>query len=199
MLVQKVHHVAYRCIDAKETVQWYEKHLDMKFVLAIAEDEVPDQGRRPLHAHLLDAGGGNILAFFELPSQPPMDRDRNTPAWVQHLALKVDSAPTLLATKARLEAAGIEAIGTDHTIFKSIYFFDPNGHRLELAADTGTPEMMQKLDAVKWDARGMVAHQARPQACGLDARRQHEPAGLSAPIERASQTHPTHPPSDIPL
>jgi lactoylglutathione lyase len=59
---------------------------------------------------------------------------------------------TLLATKARLEAAGIEVLGpTDHTIFKSIYFFDPNGHRLELAADVGTPEQYQKLDAVKWD------------------------------------------------
>ena len=50
-----------------------------------------------------------------------------------------------------LEAAGIDVIGpTDHTIFKSIYFFDPNGHRLELAVDIGTPEMYQKLDEVKW-------------------------------------------------
>jgi catechol-2,3-dioxygenase len=40
---------------------------------------------------------------------------------------------------------------TEHTIFKSIYFFDPNGHRLELACDTATPEMSRKLDEVKWD------------------------------------------------
>ncbi|HNZ90917.1 MAG TPA: VOC family protein, partial [Acidovorax sp.] len=100
----------------------------------------------------LDAGNGNVLAFFELPGQPPMDRDHNTPNWVQHLALKVDSLDTLIATKARLEAAGIEVVGpTDHTIFKSIYFFDPNGHRLELACDIGTPEMYAKLDAVKWE------------------------------------------------
>ena len=53
---------------------------------------------------------------------------------------------------ARLEAEGIEVVGpTNHTIFKSIYFFDPNGHRLELAADTATPEMLRKLDEVKWD------------------------------------------------
>ena len=50
------------------------------------------------------------------------------------------------------QAAGIEVVGpTNHTIFKSIYFFDPNGHRLELAADVGTPEMYRKLDEVKWD------------------------------------------------
>jgi lactoylglutathione lyase len=81
-----------------------------------------------------------------------MDRDRNTPVWVQHLALEVDSVETLLATKASLEASGIDVVGpTDHTIFKSIYFFDPNGHRLELAANTATPEMLTKLDEVKTD------------------------------------------------
>ena len=70
---------------------------------------------------------------------------------VQHLALKVDSLDTLLAAKKKLVDAGIEVLGpTDHTIFKSIYFFDPNGHRLELACDIGTPDMYQKLDDVKW-------------------------------------------------
>jgi lactoylglutathione lyase len=152
-LIKQIHHVAYRCKDAKQTVQWYEKHLGMKFVLAIAENEVPSTKAPDPYMHIfLDAGDGNILAFFELPNQPEMGRDPNTPAWVQHLALKVDSVDTLLTTKARLEAAGIEVIGpTNHTIFKSIYFFDPNGHRLELAADCGTPEMMKRLDEVKWD------------------------------------------------
>jgi len=66
--------------------------------------------------------------------------------------MKVDSVDTLLKAKAKLEASGIEVIGpTDHTIFKSIYFFDPNGHRLELAADTGTPKMAKMLDEVKWE------------------------------------------------
>jgi len=152
-LIQKIHHVAYRCKDAKETVEWYTKHLNMKFVLAIAENEVPSTKAPDPYMHIfLDAGNGNVLAFFELPTQKPMGRDENTPAWVQHLALKVDSMDTLLATKDKLIAAGIDVIGpTDHTIFKSIYFFDPNGHRLELAADTGTPEMYQKLDEVKWE------------------------------------------------
>ncbi len=152
-LIQHIHHVAYRCKDAKETVEWYTQHLGMKFVLAIAKDEVPSTKAPDPYMHIfLDAGNGNVLAFFELPTQKPMGRDENTPAWVQHLALKVDSMDTLLATKDKLVAAGIEVIGpTDHTIFKSIYFFDPNGHRLELAADIGTPEMYQKLDEVKWD------------------------------------------------
>lgn len=153
MLIQKIHHVAYRCKDAKETAEWYEKHLGMKYLLAFAENEVPSTKEPDPYMHIfLDAGNGNVLAFFELPTQKPMGRDENTPAWVQHLALKVDSVDTLMAAKAKLEAAGISVLGpTNHTIFKSIYFFDPNGHRLELAADTGTPEMYQKLDEVKQD------------------------------------------------
>lgn len=153
MLIDRIHHVAYRCKDAKETVEWYGKHLGMKFVLAIAEDEVPSTKEPDPYMHVfLDAGNGNILAFFELPTKPPMGRDPNTPEWTQHLALKVDSMDTLMATKAKLEAGGVKVVGpTDHTLFKSIYFFDPNGHRLELAADCATPQMFQKLDDVKWE------------------------------------------------
>lgn len=151
--IRKIHHVAYRCKDAKETVEWYTKHLGMDFVLAIAEDQVPSTRAPDPYMHIfMDAGGGNVLAFFELPNSPEMGRDGNTPEWVQHIALEVDSVDILETTKAQLEAAGIAVIGvTDHTIFKSIYFFDPNGHRLELAANTGTPEMMKQLDEVKWD------------------------------------------------
>ena len=152
-LLQRIHHVAYRCRDAKQTVEWYGKHLGTDFVLAIAENNVPSTGAPDPYMHVfLDAGQGNVLAFFELPNSPPMGRDGATPEWVQHIAFKVGSLDELMAAKARLEAAGIEVVGpTEHTIFKSIYFFDPNGHRLELAVDTATPEMNQKLDAVKWD------------------------------------------------
>ena len=151
MKLERIHHVAYRCKDAKETVDWYVKHLNMNFVLAIAEDLVPSTKAPDPYMHIfMDAGNGNVLAFFELPNSPAMGRDTNTPDWVQHIAFKVDSVKTLEETKDRLVAAGVEVVGvTDHTIFKSIYFFDPNGHRLELAADVGTPDMYQKLDAVK--------------------------------------------------
>lgn len=152
MLIEKIHHVAYRCKDAKETVEWYTRHLGMRFVLAIAENEVPSTKAPDPYMHVfLDAGNGNILAFFELPTQPPMGRDENTPLWVQHLALKVSSMEDLLATKDKLQAAGIEVLGpVNHTIFESIYFFDPSGHRIELAAEIGTPDMYRQLDEVKW-------------------------------------------------
>lgn len=145
-----IHHVAYRCRDAKETVEFYQNALGAKFDIAFAENEVPSTGEPDPYMHIfLDVGGRNILAFFELPEQKEMGRDENTPVWVQHIALRVSTVDKLLALKDHLESLGIEVLGpTNHGIFKSIYFFDPNGHRLEVAADTGTEEEITKLKDV---------------------------------------------------
>jgi catechol 2,3-dioxygenase-like lactoylglutathione lyase family enzyme len=118
MKLNKIHHVAYRCKDAKQTVDWYVKNLNMDFVLAIAEDLVPSTKAPDPYMHVfLDAGGGNVLAFFELPNSPDMGRDTNTPEWVQHIAFKVDNLQVLEEAKARLQANGVEVLGpTNHTI-----------------------------------------------------------------------------------
>jgi len=148
--LEGVHHVAYRCRDAKETVEWYGRVLGMGYTTAFAEDHVPSTGAYDPYMHVfLDAGNGNILAFFELPNQPDMGRDQNTPQWVQHLAFRVPTEDALLQAKAHIEAQGINVLGpTHHGIFKSIYFFDPNGHRVELAADIGTADQYAELTRV---------------------------------------------------
>ncbi|SDM41475.1 lactoylglutathione lyase [Oryzisolibacter propanilivorax] len=177
-LVRGVHHVAYRCKNAKQTVEWYKKYLDMDFILAIAENQVPSTKEPDPYMHIfLDVGGGNILAFFELPTKPEMiaPSDANTPAWTQHLALKVDSVEAMMAAKARMEADGIQVVGpTDHTLFQSIYFRDPSGHRLELAADTTTPQMSAALEQVKWD---MLDEWDRTKQAPQHARWMHDGSG----------------------
>lgn len=152
MQIKRIHHVAYRCKDAKETVEFYQKFLGMKFILAISEDKVPSTKEPDPYMHVfLDAGQGNILAFFELTRAAPMSRDFNTPAWVQHIAFELPTLQDLEAARVKLLDAGIEVVGpTDHSIIRSIYFFDPNGHRVELTVDTSTPEMLARLDEVKW-------------------------------------------------
>lgn len=153
MKVEHIHHVAYRCHDAKETVEWYVENLNMDFVLALSENQVPSTKAPDPYMHVfLDAGQNNILAFFELPTKPAMSKDQNTPDWVQHIAFKVKDMETLLAYKKHLENNGIEVLGvTNHSVFHSIYFFDPNGHRLELAApDQQEKAKLQRLDEVKW-------------------------------------------------
>ena len=148
--LKRIHHVAYRCRDARETVEFYQRVLGMGFVLAIAEDEVPSTREPDPYMHVfLDAGMGNVLAFFELPNSEEMGRDENTPIWVQHLALEVEDTEALRRAKAHIESEGLEVLGpVNHGIFESIYFFDPNGHRIELAANTGTPEQMRMLNEV---------------------------------------------------
>ncbi len=153
MKLKRIHHVAYRCKDAKETVDFYRRTLDMDFLLAFAEDEVPSTKEPDPYMHVfLDAGMGNVLAFFELPTQADMDRDHNTPRWVQHIAFEVDDYDALLAAKAHIEGEGVDVLGpVDHGIFQSIYFFDPNGHRLELVANTQTQEQLDELRRVAPD------------------------------------------------
>ena len=66
-----------------------------------------------------------------------------------HAHGQVADVAALEMVKKRCEAEGIEVVGpTDHTIFKSIYFFDPSGHRLELATWTTTPEQLARMKAV---------------------------------------------------
>ncbi|MEP7349079.1 MAG: VOC family protein [Sphingorhabdus sp.] len=148
--LSKIHHVAYRCRDAKQTVEFYKRVLGMEYLSAFSEDHVPSTGEYDPYMHVfLDAGGGNVLAFFELPEQPEMTRDPNTPEWVQHIAFEVPDMEALLAAKAHIQGQGIAVIGpTFHGIFRSIYFFDPNGHRLELACNIGTAEQHAELRRV---------------------------------------------------
>jgi len=150
MDIKQIHHVAYRCKDAKETVEFYQRVLGMDFMLAIAEDRVPSTKEPDPYMHVfLDAGNGNILAFFELPNSAEMGRDEHTPVWVQHIAFEVEDEAALLRAKAKAEAEGLEVIGpTDHTIIRSIYFFDPNGHRLELTWRSHKPGMLEKLHEI---------------------------------------------------
>ncbi len=148
--LEQIHHVAYRCNDTKETIEFYKEMLNMEFLVAIAEDKVPSTQAPDPYMHIfLDAGNGNILAFFELPNSPKMDRDHNTPEWVQHIAFQVKDRQALVDAKDELEQKGLEVIGiTQHGIIESIYFFDPNGHRLELTCLTGTPQQMAELKRV---------------------------------------------------
>jgi len=173
MEIQKIHHVAYRCRDARETIDFYRNVMDMDLVLAIAEDQVPSTKQPDPYMHIfLDAGMGNVLAFFELPNSPEMGRDGNTPDWVQHIAFQVESEEALMAAKTQVESCGLEVIGpTNHGIFKSIYFFDPNGHRLELAAHPDQPGDLERLHEV---APAMIAEWAETKKAPRHAAWLHE-------------------------
>jgi catechol-2,3-dioxygenase len=60
------------------------------------------------------------------------------------MALEVESPDHLARAHQRLEAAGVKVVGPiDHDGWvKSIYFFDPNGARMELTTVTGSAEQI---------------------------------------------------------
>jgi glyoxylase I family protein len=173
MNVKRIHHVAYRCRDAKETGEFYQRVLNMEFLLAFAEDQVPSTKEPDPYMHVfLDAGMGNVLAFFELPTKADMDRDQNTPKWVQHIAMEVEDYDALIEAKRHIAGEGVEVLGpTNHGIFQSLYFFDPNGHRLELVANTQTQE---QLDELKRVAPAMLEEWSRTKKAPKHASWLHE-------------------------
>jgi glyoxylase I family protein len=148
-MLKKLHHVAYRCNDAKETVEFYTKMLGLKFAHALSNDRVPSTRMWSPHLHIFfEMADGSYIAFFEVPCSPPAQKDPNTPDWVQHLALEVENEQVLLDAKKRLEDAGIDVVGvTDHGFCHSIYFFDPSGHRLEMTIRRDSKEELEEFAA----------------------------------------------------
>jgi glyoxylase I family protein len=134
--VQQLHHYAYRARDAEETRHFYEDILGLPLYHIIQSDYVPSTGEYCPYTHFFfRLQDGSFIAFFDLGDDEGALPSANTPLWVNHIAFRVNTVEELQAMKSRLEASGVEVLGvTDHHIFKSIYFFDPNGVRLELTA-----------------------------------------------------------------
>ena len=119
MLCKKLHHAAFRCKDARKTVEFYTKVLGLKFAHAMGEDHVPSTGKYSPHVHIfLEMEDGSSIAFFECPNDPGNMKDMESPDWIQHFAFEVESAEVLLKAKADMEAKGVKVIGpTNHDDF----------------------------------------------------------------------------------
>ncbi|MFZ4288542.1 VOC family protein [Variovorax sp. HJSM1_2] len=190
--IHQLHHVAYRARDAEETRHFYEDILGLPLYHIIQSDVVPSTGEYCPYTHFFfQLRDGSFIAFFDLGDDVASLPSPNTPAWVQHIAFRVDTVQELEDMKTRLQAEGIEVLGvTDHHIFKSIYFFDPNGVRLELSAQLADTVQMHKdslvarerLDA--WTARKAQwrAERAAGQTAGsLKPQQNDRPEYLAKP------------------
>jgi glyoxylase I family protein len=150
--IQRLHHFAWRCRDAGETRVFYEDILGLPLSHVIRADNVPSTGEHCPYVHLFfNLEDGSSVAFFDLGDGQVAEPSPNTPAWVNHLALKVGSLESLERAKRKLEEAGVEVLGiTDHGFVRSIYFFDPNGIRLELTVEMDEAKLSE---AQRKDAR----------------------------------------------
>jgi glyoxylase I family protein len=171
--IHGLHHFAYRCRDAEETRHFYEDILGLPLAHVIKADHVPSTGEYCPYVHVFfEMRDGSYIAFFDLGDNIAAAPSPNTPAWVNHLALKMNTIEEVAAAKSRLEQAGIDVVGiTDHGFVHSIYFFDPNGIRLELTTETLSD---READEFRANAHSQLAAWTK------------EKAGRAAPSARAS-------------
>jgi catechol 2,3-dioxygenase-like lactoylglutathione lyase family enzyme len=152
-MLKGFNHVGYRCRDAATTVDFYTRILGLTWKGLSWAEAVPSIGIDRPHAHLIfGLEDGTTIDFFEVldanPRTVPADHD-----FAQHLALAAENDPEAEAIADRVRAAGIEVKGpVDHPLGRSWYFYDPSGHRLEIAVNT-TPETTRPV----WDYLGREA------------------------------------------
>jgi catechol 2,3-dioxygenase-like lactoylglutathione lyase family enzyme len=151
-MIRKLHHSAYRCRDSEETRRFYEDFLGLRLAGSIQISETKT-GRNTSVLHTFyELDDGSYIAFFEDPETPfdfKAQRDYDL-----HIALEVDPA-VLQPMLDKGRAAGIETRGiSDHRFIHSIYFRDPNGYVLELAAKM--PNHAQSMDPARNEARAIL-------------------------------------------
>jgi glyoxylase I family protein len=172
--IQQLHHYAYRARDAEETRHFYEDILGLPLYHIIQSDHVPSTGEYCPYTHFFfRLQDGSYIAFFDLGDDEAALPSPNTPRWVNHIAFRLNSIAELEQMKSRLLGHGVEVVGvTDHHVFKSIYFFDPNGIRLELSAQVADEfQMLQESRSAharlnEWTARKAQWRQDRAQGLG---------------------------------
>lgn len=131
---RNLNHAAYPTWDSQATYDFYTRVLGCELVAAVRAEQVPSTGDPAPFLHTFYAlSSGECIAFFEIDELPPADDD-GIPEWVRHIAFNVETAEDLDRWQERLRAEGIDYRGpVDHDgTWTSIYFFDPNGVRLEL-------------------------------------------------------------------
>jgi len=163
-MIRKLHHNAYRCRDSEETRKFYEDFLGLRLAGTLEIKETKS-GRRTNTLHTFyELGDGSYLAFFEAPDMPFEFKQQHD--YDLHIALEVDE-PTLKSMLALGKARGVETRGiSDHGFIHSIYFRDPNGYVIELAAkqpghdqgmDPAINSARAKLDAWQSAKQGETA------------------------------------------
>lgn len=144
-----VHHLALTTEDLKGTTEFYVDVVGMPLVHAM---KVPpglgtgpgNRGNPPyeeIRHYFFDMGNDSLLAFFEMPKGAEPKAKRDAIGGMQHCAFAV-TPKNFAALQKRLAAAGVPFDGPMDILpgLISIYFFDPNGLRLEACCQPAAGE-----------------------------------------------------------
>src|ERR1700753_3970087 len=90
--INGLYHFAYPCRDAEETRAFYEDILGLPLVLCMQSDAVPSSREAMPYAHIFfEMANHSYIAFFDLGNGEMPAPSPNTPSWVQHFAMEVDT------------------------------------------------------------------------------------------------------------
>lgn len=144
-----LYHYSFPCRDGEETRAFYEDVLGMPLVACMQSDMVPSTGEYRPYAHFFfGMADGSYLAFFDLGRNETPIPSPNTPDWVMHFAMEVDTVEQVLAYRDRLKKTNVKTTDiVDHGFINSIYFYDPNGLRLEITARVDKPGELDEMAA----------------------------------------------------
>jgi catechol 2,3-dioxygenase-like lactoylglutathione lyase family enzyme len=120
-----VHHLALISSDVERTIDFYQGVLEFPLTEMF---ENRDYGGST--HFFFDIGNGNALAFFDLPGLD-LGPYAEVLGGLHHLAISVEPA-RWAHLRNKLDAAGVPY---QHIDGSSLYFFDPDGARLELISD----------------------------------------------------------------
>jgi catechol 2,3-dioxygenase-like lactoylglutathione lyase family enzyme len=151
-----LNHVAWVTHDVEATAEFYTHVLGMDLASSVYDDSVPSTGDPFPYLHIFfRMADRSTIAFFEAPGLPPRPPITH-PAYAifDHIALQARSHVEVDRWHAWLSESGIDVIGpTDHKgLIYSIYFHDPNGIRMEIAAPLD-PEWNRHGDQSKADLK----------------------------------------------
>ncbi|MBZ6379589.1 hypothetical protein B5C34_15705 [Pacificimonas flava] len=132
--ISGVHHAAFRCRDADQTIWFYRDVLGLADPTGIVVEERPGSGASDPYLHVFfRMGNGEYIAFFDAPSSAEGDWFLPKDGFDMHFAFEVASEEELEAMKVRLQDSGFPVGGPlDHGFVRSIYTYDPNGIQIEL-------------------------------------------------------------------
>jgi catechol 2,3-dioxygenase-like lactoylglutathione lyase family enzyme len=145
--IKGLHHNAYRCRDSEETREFYEGFLGLPLANAFEIKETKTGRTTSVLHSFYQMGDGSFLAFFEAPGQAFDFKEQND--YDLHIALEVDNS-ILHEMFAKGKEAGVHTRGiADHGFVQSIYFRDPNGYVIELAAraEKGKGQSLEEVGA----------------------------------------------------
>lgn len=149
-----VHHGAFRCRDAEQTIWFYSEVLGLVDRTGIVLDEVTGTGEEDPYMHLFfPMQNGEFIAFFDAPGSADPDWFARKESFDMHWAFEVASEEDLLSMQERIKSYGVSALGpVDHHFVRSVYMYDPNGIQVELTYRVPEHDRILAGETEKFDA-----------------------------------------------